>query len=85
MIEFNFTVKDPQGIHARPAGLFVKAATAYPCIISITKEGKTVDAKKLLAMMSLGVKSGETIIVKVEGESEETAAEALKNFLEEHL
>ena len=40
MKEFKYTITDPEGIHARPAGLFVKAAAAYPCAVTIIKDGK---------------------------------------------
>ena len=55
MKEFNYHVTDPVGIHARPAGLLVKEAAKFKSNISLTKEGKTVDAKKIMAVMALGV------------------------------
>ena len=58
MKEFKYTITDPQGIHARPAGLFVKAAAAFPCKVTISKDGKEADAKRILGVMSLGVKQG---------------------------
>ena len=45
MKEFRYVITDEQGIHARPAGLFVKEAAACECKVSIRKEGKEVDAK----------------------------------------
>ena len=39
MKEFTYTIKDEQGIHARPAGELVKAAAAYPCKVTISKDG----------------------------------------------
>ena len=48
MKEFTYTIKDEQGIHARPAGELVKAAAAYPCKVTISKDGKEVDAKRIL-------------------------------------
>lgn len=85
MKEFKYVIKDKEGIHARPAGLFVKEAAAYPCTVNICKGDKEVDAKRILGVMGLGVKCGEEIIVKVEGEREEEAMEALSKFLEENL
>ena len=61
MKEFTYTIKDEQGIHARPAGELVKAAAAYPCKVTISKDGKEVDAKRILGVMGLGVKCGETV------------------------
>ena len=51
MKEFTYTIKDEQGIHARPAGELVKAAAAYPCKVTISKDGKEVDAKRILGVM----------------------------------
>lgn len=85
MKEFNYTVKDKEGIHARPAGLFVKEAASYPCVVTISKDGKEVDAKRIFGVMGLGVKCGEEITVKTDGEQEEEAMQALSSFLEANL
>lgn len=45
MKEFKYVVTDPQGIHARPAGVLVKQAAGYACAVTISKDGKEVDAK----------------------------------------
>lgn len=85
MKEFTYVIKDAQGIHARPAGLFVKEAAAFPCGITIAKDGKEVDAKRIFGVMGLGVKCGEEIVLKAEGEREEEAIEKLGTFLQENL
>ena len=85
MKEFTYTIKDEQGIHARPAGELVKAASAYPCKVPISKDGKEVDAKRILGVMGLGVKCGQEIVLKTDGDQEEEAIAALGKFLEEKL
>jgi len=85
MKEFKYVIKDKEGIHARPAGLFVKEAAAYPCTVTICKGDKEVDAKRIFGIMGLGAKCGEEIIVKANGEKEEEAITALSKFLEENL
>ena len=72
MKTFDYTIKDAMGIHARPAGLLVKEAAKYESKVSLTKDGKTVDAARLMAVMSLGVKQGQTVTVTVEGADEES-------------
>ena len=52
MKTFDYTIKDAMGIHARPAGLLVKEVGKYQSKISLTKDGKTVDAARLMAVMS---------------------------------
>lgn len=85
MLTFEYTVKDQQGIHARPAGLLVKEAAKFPCTVTIVKDGKEADAKRIFALMGLGVKCGETILLKTEGNQEDEAIEVLKVFLNENL
>lgn len=85
MKEFTYTITDPQGIHARPAGLFVKEAAKFPCSVTISKDGKEVDAKRILGVMGLGVKCGMEIVLKTDGEKEEEAMEHLSTFLKENL
>lgn len=85
MKEFKYTITDPEGIHARPAGLFVKAAASHKCNVTIAKDGKEVDAKRILGVMSLGVKQGQEITLKTDGEGEDTAMDELKKFLQENL
>lgn len=85
MKKFEYIIKDEVGIHARPAGLLVKEAKKYISKIVLEKDGKTVEATKLMAVMSMGVKCGQTVQVEITGEDEEAAYERIKNFFEENL
>lgn len=86
MKSFNFTVKDPMGIHARPAGLLAKMAKTYPdTVITLTKGAKTVKMTQLMMLMGLAVKSGDEVTVSAEGASEEAAIAALEQFFQENL
>ncbi len=80
-----YIIKDEMGIHARPAGLFVKEASAFPCKITVAKDGKEADAKRILGIMGLGVKCGQEIVLTAEGEQEEEAIAHLQTFLENNL
>lgn len=71
MKEFQYTITDREGIHARPAGIFVKEAAAFPCKVTIAKGDKEVDAKRIFGVMGLGVKCGEEITIRTDGEQEE--------------
>lgn len=82
---FNYTIKDELGIHARPAGLLVKTAKDTGCTIIIEKDGKQADVSRLFAIMSLGVKCGDNIVVKCEGENEEEAALKMNEFFKNNL
>ena len=73
------------GIHARPAGLLVKEAKKYESKIVISKEGKSAEATKLMAIMGMAVKCGQTVSVEISGSDEDAAAEGMKAFFEENL
>ena len=85
MKTFTYTIKDDLGIHARPAGLLVKTAKNFNSEITIAKDGKSVNALKLMALMGRGVKCGDTITVTVSGEDEESAASAMEEFFKSNL
>jgi phosphocarrier protein len=85
MKEFTYVITDKEGIHARPAGELVKLAKEYTSTVSVIKEGKKADAKKVFGLMGLGVKNGMEITVQIEGEDEDTAAAAVEAFLKENL
>ena len=80
-----YTIKDALGIHARPAGLLVKEAGKFASKIMIASPKKEVDAKRIMGVMSLGVKKGDTVKLTIEGEDEDAAASALEAFLSANL
>lgn len=85
MKEFEYVIKDPVGLHARPAGLLVKQASQFKSSVMVNVNGKEGDAKKLLQMMSLGIKQGTEIKCRIEGEDETEAYEAVYGFFKENL
>ena len=86
MNQFQYTVTDPMGIHARPAGLLVKAAKPLNSTITISKgDGKSANATKLMAVMGLGIKCGDTVTFTVEGENASDVAAVLKVYCSENL
>ena len=85
MKTFTYVIKDELGIHARPAGLLVKEAKKYKSRIVISYQGKTVEATRLMALMSMGIKCGQQIVVEAEGPDEDTACEEIRAFFESNL
>ncbi len=85
MKEFQYVIQDPVGLHARPAGLLVKQAGGFQSKVTVECNGKSADARKLIMLMSLGIKQGMEVTCKIEGEDEEAAAEALQKFFQENL
>ena len=85
MKTFTYTIKDEVGIHARPAGMLSKLAKSFESEILLSKNGRSVELRKLMMLMGLGVKQGDTVTVTISGSDEERAAEAISSFLEENL
>jgi phosphotransferase system HPr (HPr) family protein len=85
MKEFSYIIKDPLGIHARPAGLFIKKMQRYSSVVTITRGTDSCDGKRLLALMRIRAKHGEIITVKAEGPDEDAVIEAAKVFLSANL
>lgn len=83
--EFKYVIQDPMGLHARPAGMLVKAAAGYQSKITLTAPGGTADLKRLMAVMRLAAKTGMELTVTCEGPDEEEAAAGLEAFLKENL
>ncbi|MBQ9783595.1 MAG: HPr family phosphocarrier protein [Clostridia bacterium] len=85
MEAFDYTIQDPVGLHARPAGLLVRKAQEFSSDITLSCNGKSANLKKLLAVMGLGVRQGDTVTVTVEGAQEKEHADALHSFFKEHV
>ena len=85
MIEFCYTVKDPVGIHARPAGMLAKKAKEFNSEIILSKGEKSANATRLMSVMGLCVKGGDSVRVTVNGRDEERAAEEIRRFFEQTL
>ena len=69
MKEFKYVITDPEGIHARPAGELVKATKEFQSAITLTKDGKTGDCKRIFGIMGLAVKAGNEITLTFDGSS----------------
>lgn len=69
------------GLEARPVAMLVQVASQYDSTIYIEAEGKRVNAKSIMGMMSLGMDSGETVTVSADGEDEATAIDGIEKFL----
>ena len=85
MKEFKHVIQDPLGLHARPAGMLVKAVAKSASKITVTAPTGSADCKRLMAVMRLAAKQGMELTFKVEGPDEETAAAELQAFLTENL
>ena len=85
MKEIKYIITDPLGMHARPAGMLVKAVAGYASKITVTAPTGTADAKRLMALMKLAAKQGMELTVTIDGADEEKAAVELQAFLSANL
>ncbi|MBR1559356.1 MAG: HPr family phosphocarrier protein [Clostridia bacterium] len=85
MRSFMYTIKIPLGMHARHAGMLVKAASPYQSRVTISFGDRSADGKRILALMGLGIKQGDLIRVDVDGPDEDEAAIRLKAYIWENF
>lgn len=85
MKEFKYVITDELGLHARPAGQLVKAASGYTSDVKLTVNGTTVDAKRIMGVMRLAAKKGHEMTVTCSGADEEKAASELEAFVKANL
>lgn len=81
MTKKNIQVKLESGLEARPVALLVQEASKYESRIYIECEGKRVNAKSIMGVMSLGLDAGEELVVEAEGSDEQLAVDNIEKFL----
>jgi phosphocarrier protein len=82
MIEVKYVIKDPVGIHARPAGLLVKEAKKYKSTITFIKGDKEAKATSLMKLMGMGIVQNDEVTIRFDGEDEEACSKALVEFMD---
>ena len=85
MVKETFVIENETGLHARPATEIAKIAMKYKCDVKIIVNGKTINAKSPLMIMSAGIKSKTELEILCDGEDENQAIEELKTFLQSNL
>ena len=84
-VEEQVTVASKVGLHARPAAAVVKAANGLPTVVHIGKDGRVVDARSMLSLLSLGAEHGDTVTVSAEGPDAAEAVAAMVALLASNL
>ncbi len=82
-MEFKAIIKDPIGLHARPASIIVQAAGKFKSDLSIKNGDKTGNLKSIMSVMSLGAKNGSEITIIAEGDDASEALEAIKKAMQD--
>ncbi|MDQ4129113.1 MAG: HPr family phosphocarrier protein [Actinomycetota bacterium] len=81
MAEREVTVGPEEGLHARPAAQFVKTAKRFSSEIVVVKGAREANAKSSLKIMTLGVRKGDTLTIRAEGDDAEEAVDALVELI----
>ncbi|VBB06639.1 phosphotransferase system hpr histidine phosphorylation site [Lucifera butyrica] len=82
-MEKTLTIQNKAGLHARPASVFVQTAAKFNSTVSLSKDGRKVNAKSILSVMSLGVAMGDKVVLEAEGPDAAEAIKALAKMVEE--
>lgn len=85
MVSKTIVVTNQVGLHARPATFFIQKSNEFKASIWIDKEGRKVNAKSLLGVLSLGITKGTQIEIIADGDDEEAAVEALEALIESNF
>ncbi len=85
MREVTLTLRNPVGLHARPAALFVQTAKTFRASIKISKDDRQADAKSILGVLTLGAESGAIITLRAEGDDEDVAIARLQELVESNF
>ncbi|MCF6138680.1 HPr family phosphocarrier protein [Alkalihalobacillus berkeleyi] len=80
-MEKELKVELKSGLQARPAALFVQEANRFNSDVFLEKDGKKVNAKSIMGIMSLAIASGATVTIMTDGKDEEEALQALESFV----
>ena len=81
MTKKRIQIKLENGLEARPVALLVQEASKYESVVYLEAADKRINAKSLIGMMSLGLVSGEELVVTADGTDEQTAVEGIEKFL----
>lgn len=82
MTEVTLTLTNPTGLHARPAAQFVQKAAKFKSSVKITANNKTIDAKSILAVMSMALAKGTVITISADGLDEQECIQTLRELVE---
>ncbi len=82
-LEKEIIIQNPQGLHARPAALFVQIASKYNSNVTIHKDGEEVNGKSIMGILTLGAQQNSIVLIKAEGEDAEKVLLELEKLLTE--
>ncbi|UCH12719.1 MAG: HPr family phosphocarrier protein [Candidatus Omnitrophota bacterium] len=81
LVEKDIVIKNKQGLHARPAAIFVQIANKYESEITVRKENEEVNGKSILGILMLAAEQGSSVCIRAEGVDAKKALEDLEQIL----
>ena len=84
-LEASFVIKNVAGLHARPASLFVQTVAQYAVTVEVTAHGRSANASSIIDVLSLGVRQGDTLVLRVRGTDAQKALDALRILIEDNF
>jgi phosphocarrier protein HPr len=81
-VKIELTIQNRNGLHARPAAMFVKTASRYQSDVWVEKDGERVNGKSIMGLMMLAAGRGSVLAVEAEGSDAETVLEELRKLVE---
>jgi len=81
LIKKKLTIKNPQGLHARPASIFVRIANKFESDVTVKKGVEKVNGKSIMGLLALAASEGSVVDIEVSGPDSEQAMKELESFL----
>ena len=81
IVRKEINVRNPQGLHARPAALFVQIVSKYDSIVTIQGDGEKVNGKSIMGILTLGAQEGSDVIIEAEGDDAQEVSDELEALL----
>lgn len=85
MVTLSVKIKNPTGMHARPASMLVKEVKLFSSKVRLAKNGKSYDPSSILSILSMGAKFGEEITITAEGQDADAAVAAVAGLFESNF
>ena len=85
MQRIEYTIKDMASLGDIPVNMLMKRMNDFGCRVTVSKGGRQADARNIFALLCLGIKQGDTVILGISGSREDEAAAFLRDFIEEKL
>ena len=85
LLSEQITVKNSQGLHARPAAMFVQIASRYNSSVTVERDGEKINGKSIMGILTLGIQPGATVTLEVKGDDASEVFGELKALLERDI